>query len=93
MGNPSKVTPEEYNNTIAAFLIARGESALLEYPPTGNFPNATQFPWNTLLDADYGHPLGLARETSNGSFTREWSRATISFDCNRNDSATFVFKS
>eukprot|EP01047_Picozoa_sp_COSAG01_P029776 COSAG01_NODE_2054_length_8538_cov_4.853656_5_plen_82_part_00 len=75
-----------------AFLIARGESALLEYPPTGNFPNASQFPWSPLLDADYGHPLGIATETSNGSFVREWSRATIRFDCNLNDSAHFTFK-
>ena len=36
MGAPKSVTPQAYNNTIAAFLLARGESALLEYPPTAS---------------------------------------------------------
>ena len=55
-------------------------------------PNATQFPWSALLDADYGVPLGLAAEAANGSFVRHWSKADVFFDCNRNDSARFVFK-
>jgi len=72
------------------------ESALLEYPPTASaanpFPNATQFGWSPLVDRDYGAPLGLAVEVSNGSFVRKWSKATIYFDCHRNDSARFVFE-
>lgn len=32
-------------------------------------------------------------ENGNGTFKREWSKATIYFDCRKNDSARFVFKS
>lgn len=46
-----------------------GCSHFYEYP-------AEQF------DADYGEPLGLAKETAKGVFTREWSKATIQMDCN-----------
>ena len=96
MGDPGKVTAEDYANTIGSFLLARGESALLEFPPTASpgdiYPNATQFPWSPLVDKDYGVPLGLAMENGNGIFKREWSKATIYFDCHKNDSARFVFK-
>ena len=96
MGDPMKVTAQDYANTIGSFLLARGESALLEFPPTASpgdiYPNATQFPWSPLVDKDYGVPLGLAVETGNGTFKREWSKATIYFDCSKNDSARFVFK-
>lgn len=97
MGNPGKVTAQEYSNTIGSFLLARGDSALLEFPPTASpgdiYPNATQFPWSPLIDKDYGVPLGLAVEIANGTFKREWSKATIYFDCRKNGSARFVFKS
>ena len=46
-----------------------GCSHFYEYP-------AEQF------NADYGEPLGLAKETAKGVFTREWSKATIQMDCN-----------
>ena len=49
--------------------------------------------WSPLIDKDYGVPLGLAVENGNGTFKREWSKATIYFDCRKNDSARFVFKS
>ena len=34
------------------------------------------------LMVDYGVPLAPYSETSPGVFTREWSKATISMDCN-----------
>ena len=36
------------------------------------------------LDLDYGVPLGLCAETGQGSgvFTREWTKSTVSVDCN-----------
>ena len=87
MGAPGTVTAQEYSNTIGSFLLARGESALLEYPPTASpgdlFPNATQFPWSPLLDLDFGVPLALAVETTNGSFVRQWSKATVA-NCSMN---------
>jgi hypothetical protein len=37
------------------------------------------------MDADYGVPLSHCVETARGSgvFTREWSKATTTIDCNK----------
>lgn len=36
------------------------------------------------INWDYGEPTGLCKETApnSGIFTREWTKATISLDCN-----------
>jgi hypothetical protein len=35
------------------------------------------------LDVDYGTPLGRCQANTNGTiFTREWTKATVTFDCN-----------
>ena len=64
---------------LAAFLIMRGPYAWLGYGWVGcitdyEFPDA----WN----ADYGLPLGNPTSPAPGVFTREWSKATATFDCN-----------
>ena len=78
--NPTKLT--EVEEDVANFLLIRGKYAYLGNGWTGcshfyEFP-AKQF------NADYGTPLGLATETGVGSgvFTREWSKATVTMDCN-----------
>jgi hypothetical protein len=74
---------------VANFLLVRGRYAYLgngwtvcdhgyEYP-------AEQF------NADYGEPLGLAKEAQGGVFVREWSKATVQMDCN-SYTPTITFK-
>jgi hypothetical protein len=70
------------NNTIAAFLIARGRSAMLELPVGGAYENMDKYILSPLLDADFGEPTGAGHEGAGGVFTREWTKATITLDCN-----------
>ena len=78
--DPKNLT--EVDEDIANFLLIRGKYAYLGNGWTGcghfyEYP-AEQF------NADYGEPLGLAKETApdSGVFVREWSKATIKMDCN-----------
>lgn len=78
--DPSHLT--EVDEDVANFLLVRGRYAFLGNGWTGcsreyEYP-AKQF------NADYGVPLGLAKETSedSGVFVREWSHATVEMDCN-----------
>ena len=45
-----------------------------------------------LLEKDYGEPIGLCNEVTNGSgiFERRWTRSHIQLDCNSYE-ATFKF--
>ena len=78
------------NETLAAFLIARGASALLEYPIEGTYGTAAAFGFPALLAADFGEPSGDALEAHPGVFRRAWSKATIELDC-RDLSSSFAF--
>ena len=80
------------NNTVAAFLIARGASAMLELPVKGAYGLADTYGWSPLFDADFGEPDGPGREIISGVFTREWSKATVTLDCNTFTS-NFIFSS
>lgn len=40
------------------------------------------YPRPEELDVDYGTPLGLCKETETGVFTREFTKSTITMDCN-----------
>jgi hypothetical protein len=40
------------------------------------------YTWSDLLAADYGIPSGTAKESAPGVFTREWSKASVTVDCN-----------
>ncbi len=69
---------------VAAFLVARGPSALFQVvmqppAPSLDYHNATAFP---SLALDPGIPLEVhAREVRNGAFERRWSNLTVLFDC------------
>lgn len=78
------------NATLAAFLIARGESALLEYPIHGAYGTAADYGFPSLMSADFGQPAGEAIEVHPGVFRREWSKATIELDC-KVLSSSFIF--
>ena len=81
------------NNTLAAFLIARGEGGgILELPVCGAFESMADYDLsNPLLNVDFGTPLGPGKELSSGRYTREFTKATISLDCG-SWSSTFTMK-
>jgi len=65
---------------IANFLLVRGPHAWLGHGWSGC---SRVYEWPKELDADYGEPLGLCKETApnSGVFTREWTKATVQTDC------------
>jgi len=78
-GDPSKLTDPLQD--IANFLLVRGKYALLGHGWLGcsqTYEVPEQIHW------DYGVPTGLCKETSpnSGVFTRDWTKATVSLDCN-----------
>ena len=78
-GDPSKLTDPVQD--IANFLLTRGPHAWLGHGWLGcsrTYEVPEQINW------DYGEPQGLCKETgaNTGVFTREWSKATITMDCN-----------
>jgi hypothetical protein len=80
LGSPADPTPELQQH-VASFLLMRGPYAWLGYSWKGcGIPYARP----VELDTDYGVPLGLCTETSTGSgvFSRTWSRAVVTVDCN-----------
>ena len=81
------------NNTLAAFLIARGEGGgFLELPVCGAFESMADYDLsNPLLSTDFGTPLGPGKETASGHYKREFKKATITLDCDSWRS-TFVMK-
>jgi hypothetical protein len=69
---------------LAIFLAARGPYAWVGHSWEGTCNSPSPFPEE--LDTDYGEPLGLCRETEpgkSGVFKREWTKATVTVDCNR----------
>jgi len=78
-----------FEQDLAAFLSIRGPYAWLgyswigcnEFPVTPKSDIVYHFP--PALSEDYGEPLGLCAETSEGSeiFVRKWSKATVTLDC------------
>ena len=77
---------------LAVFLLARGDYAWLGYswmgcgcgwddPPDGDM-DCAGYPRPESFDVDYGEPLGLCEQTADHVFTREWTKATVSYDCN-----------
>lgn len=75
----SKVLPE-LKADVANFLLTRGRYAWLGHGWRG-CSRTYLFP--PELNADYGEPQGLCRETApaSGVFVREWSKATVQMDC------------
>ena len=72
------------NNTIAAFLLARGKNAVLSFLPNENgWSLAGDYGWSPLLDMDWGVPVGAATEGPPNVFTRRYSKISpVVLDCN-----------
>eukprot|EP01050_Picozoa_sp_SAG11_P009906 SAG11_NODE_967_length_6356_cov_6.743008_3_plen_67_part_00 len=49
--------------------------------PDGGGKNQT-YVRSEWFDKDYGEPMGLCRESAPGVFSREWTKASVSHDCN-----------
>merc|ERR1712232_818278 len=66
---------------VAAFLIARGPSAVIAPPPYDQ-PILSGPPEYEGIDANFdpGHPLGLA-QVNGATYKRSYSKAEVSLDC------------
>ena len=74
-----------FTQDLSSFLLTRGPYAWLGYAWLSCSYN-WQFP--DALYVDYGVPLGVCAETvpgQSGVFTRQWTNATVSIDCNSFD--------
>jgi len=69
-------------NLTAEFLLTRGDFAWLGYDFRGC--KSVEYPRPDLWDRDYGTPVGRCDEsgTNTGIFTREWTKASVSWNCN-----------
>ncbi len=78
---------------IAAFLLTRGPYAYVGYGWTGCVDANHPFTRPSLLDSDFGAPLGYCSETAPGSnvWSREFENAVVSLDCGA-WKATFAWK-
>lgn len=70
---------QSFKEHLAAFLLMRGPFAFFGYGWVGCSQIYTR---PKELDADYGTPLGLCKETATGVFSRGWTKATVSLNCN-----------
>ena len=84
---------------LASFLVARGPYSWLGYGWMGcgcGWEHEGKMPCDIYqrpdaIDKDYGKPTGLCKEGKAGVFTREWTKSTITVDCN-DYSQKIVFK-
>ena len=88
-GSSSEPFPQ-LTQDVAAFLLLRGPYAYIGYGVWGmSWPVGTSFTNSTgpvaglpqLLKDDYGTPLGTCVGVKN-VFTRQWSKANVTLDCN-----------
>ena len=78
------VSPADFTDYTAEFLLTRGPYALLGYSWCGCTNGQQMRPRAAEWDTNFGKPLGVCKEVSEGSgiFEREWSSATVQWDCN-----------
>jgi hypothetical protein len=80
----------KFDMDLAVFLATRGNFSWLGYGWLGcgcGWEYDGKMPCDiyhrpALLDVDYGVPMELCHETEAGVFTREWSKSTVTVDCN-----------
>lgn len=77
-GEPETRSPNLIND-LANFLLIRGPYGYLGWAWKGCSRNY-YFP--PEFNVDYGEPKSLCAETSPGIFTREFSKSTVTMDCN-----------
>ena len=81
--------PQNMTDYTAEFLLTRGPYAMLGYSwcgcTTGDQARTRAAEW----DDDFGEPAEVCKETGadTGVFTREWTGATVAWDCNASPGA------
>jgi hypothetical protein len=78
--NTSTMSLIDFDEHLASFLLIRGPFAWVGYSWIScSVPYARP----PQLDTDWGVPLGLCKETGEGTgvFTRSWSKADVKLDC------------
>ena len=79
-GKPSGPEADQ-NNTVAAFMIARGESAMLELPVAGAYEAMDMYNVDAaVLQLDFGAAKAAGTESA-GVYTREYEKGTVQLDC------------
>lgn len=91
-GNYTGVALTQFPMDLAHFLLTRGPYGWLGYgwmgcgcgwEHGGAMPCDSIYPWHPALDVDYGTPTEkLCKEIAPFVFTREWSKSTVTVDCN-----------
>ena len=66
----------QFNQTLAAFLITRPPIAFLG-------GRLDDHDWHQLFGLDVGEPLGQCQEVTEGIFTRRWTKGTARLDCHK----------
>lgn len=77
-----QATAQNFTDYTAEFLLTRGPYAMLGYSWCGCTNGAQMRPRAAEWDEDFGEPLGVCKETAEGVFSREWTGATVEWDCN-----------
>ena len=73
-------TQDTVDRDLVTFLLIRGPYAWLGDPWQGcSSAGPSPLPPEVLLD--YGVPLGNITQVGEDTFTREWSNATVTFNC------------
>jgi len=79
----------QLNEDVAHFLLVRGDYAWLGWGVWGMtwpFNAAEGFPYGVprpeLLDTDFGVPTEKCQQVEKGIFKREWTKASITLNCN-----------
>ena len=77
------------NVSVAEFLLGRGPYAAIGVLWSGCGCGCGVPEWPPILDLDFGEPVdATCSETAPGVFSRRWSRADVSIDCNTPGQAT-----
>lgn len=89
-----RVNPVSATQAAAQFLLTRGPYAWIGYFDWQTQGGISNWPRPPEWDTDYGAPDGPCSETGEGTgiFTRRWSKATVTWDCNE-AKGTIVVKS
>lgn len=88
-----------FDMDLATFLASRGPYGWLGYGWMGcgcGWEHNGKMPCDIYqrpkeLNLDYGEPMEMCHETTNGVFVREWTKSTVTVDCNAYTS-TIKFK-
>ena len=62
-------------------VFARATDGTLMWRVLDVYESAQEYPWDAVLERDFGEVKGLGRETAPGVFVREYTNGTVALDC------------